>query len=274
LSTLFKNKIFAITRDIGHSSEFTRLVKEFGGIPFLLPTIKLIPRNQECIFEFLRKMRKIEFDYVIFMSPNAVDILLSLADKAHEKQSVLDELKKKKIISLGPSVMNHLTGNGICTHKMPERYSSEGLLDLIKNAELKRGTKILIPRSSASSSFMYESLTLLGIQVDEFYLYSPEINRSGNMWGKFSLLLKNGKITSLIFTSPSSVKSFCEVMQETLPDFMYYCERIEALVSIGPLTTSELNSRGFSSHQAREYTIEGAFSMAKDILGSKLLNPE
>jgi hypothetical protein len=46
------------------------------------------------------------------------------------------------------------------------------------------------------------------------------------------------------------------------------------LVSMGPLTTGELKSRGFSSHQAREYTIEGAFSVAKEIVGGRLINPE
>jgi uroporphyrinogen-III synthase len=270
LRTLLRNKIFAITRDIEHSSEFTRLVKKFEGIPYLLPTIKLMPRNQSCIFELLRKMRTTEFDYIIFMSANAVDILLSLAEKTLEKESVLRELKKKRIISLGPSITNRLKANGIFTDIMPERYSSEGVLDLIKNMKLKRGTQILIPRSSASSSFMYESLTLLGLQVYEFYLYSLEINRSGTMWNEFSQLLKNGKINSLIFTSPSSVKSFCEIMQETLPSFMYYCERIEAIVSMGPLTTSELRSKGFSSHQAREHTLEGAFNVAKEIVGTRL----
>lgn len=274
LQTLLKNKTFAITRDIDHNAEFIRLVKQFGGIPFSLPTIKLIPRNQQCIFQFLRKIRKIEFDYIIFMSPNAVDILLSLAEKTNERESVLNELKKKKIISLGPTVMNHLRINGICTNIMPERYSSEGLLNHIKKMELKRGTKILIPRSSASSSLMNESLSLLGLEVDEFYLYSPEINRSSNVWSEFAHLLKNGKIHSLIFTSPSSVNAFCQIMQETLPEFMHYCERIHALVSMGPLTTNELSSRGFSSHQAKEHTIKGAFKVAMGIVGSRLRETE
>lgn len=267
VANMLKNKTFAITRDIDHNTEFIRLVKQFGGNPFSLPTIKLIPRDQQCIFQFLRKIRKTEFDYIVFMSPNAVDILLSLAEKTNERESVLKELKKKKIISLGPSVMNHLRINGISTISMPERYSSEGLLNHIKKMELKKGTKILIPRSSASSSLMNESLSLLGLEVDEFYLYSPEINRSSNVWSEFAHLLRNGKIYSLIFTSPSSVNAFCHIMQETLPEFMYYCGRIHALVSMGPLTTNELRSRGFSSHQAKEHTIEGAFKVAMGIVG-------
>jgi len=264
---MLKNKTFAITRDIDHNRDFIRLVKQFGGNPFSLPTIKLIPRNEQCIFKFLRKIRKTEFDYVVFMSPNAVDILLSLAEKTNERESVLKELKKKKIISLGPAVMNHLRINGISTNIMPERYSSEGLLSHIKKMELKKGTKILIPRSSASSSLMNESLSLLGLEVDEFYLYSPEINSSSNVWSEFAHLLKNGKIHSLIFTSPTSVNAFCHIMQEALPEFMYYCERIHALVSMGPLTTNELRARGFSSHQAKEHTIEGAFKVAMRIVG-------
>jgi uroporphyrinogen-III synthase len=266
LQAPLRYKTFAITRDIHHNSEFIQLVNEFGGIPFSLPTIRLIPRNPECIFQLLRIIKKIDYDYFIFMSPNAVDILLSLAEKTHKIDTVLSELGKKKIISLGPSVMKHLKLNGISTDIMPNRYSSEELLKHLKKMELKRGTKILIPRSSASSSFMKDSLSLLGLQVDEFFLYTPEVNRSRNVWTQFSHLLKKGKIHSLIFTSPSSVNSFCQIMRDILPDFMYYCERIQALVSMGPLTTNALRSRGFVSHESKEHTIEGAFKVAKEIV--------
>jgi uroporphyrinogen-III synthase len=261
-----ENKVFAITRDVNRNAEFLRLIKDSGGIPLSLSVINLVPKSPKSIFRLVNKIKERNYEYYIFMSSSAVAILLSLAEKVNKRNEILIELRNKKIIALGPSVKNYLELQGIRTYSMPNKFSSIDLSEHIKRLDLPRGTRMLIPRSAAANSFMKDSLSSMGLIADDFFLYRPQTADLDDLWIQFSNLLVEGKIHALIFTSPSSVASFCNIMRKILPEFAYHCAKIPALVSIGPLTTKELKIEGFSPFEARVHTIAGSFKSAKKIL--------
>ena len=261
-----ENKVFAITRESNRNAEFIRLVKDFGGIPLSLSAIKLLPKSPKSIFRLVNKINERNYEYYIFMSSSAVAILLFLAERINKRDEILIELRNKKIIALGPSVKNYLELQGIRTYSMPNKFSSIDLSEHIKRLDLPRGTRILIPRSAAANSFMKDSLSSMGLLADEFFLYRPETVDLDDLWLQFSSLLVEGKIHALIFTSPSSVASFCNIMRKILPEFAYHCAKIPALVSIGPLTTKELKLEGLLAFEARLHTIAGSVKLAKKIL--------
>jgi uroporphyrinogen-III synthase len=269
-----ENKVFAITRDLDRNAEFIRLVKDSGGIPLSLSTIKLEPKSLKSIFRLMNKINERNYEYYIFMSSNAVAVLLSLAEKINKKDELLIELRNKKIIALGPSVKNHLDLQGVRTYSMPNKFSSKDLSEHIKRLDLPRGTRILIPRSAAANSFMKDSLSRMGLLADDFFLYRPHTADLDDLWIQFSSLLVDGKIHALIFTSPSSVVSFCNIMRKILPEYAYHCTKIPSLVSIGPLTTNELKIEGFSPFEARVHTIAGSFKLAKKILTNQASKPQ
>jgi uroporphyrinogen-III synthase len=269
-----ENKVFAITRNINRNAEFIRLVKDSGGIPLSLSAIKLVPKSPKSIFRLLNKITERNYEYYIFMSSSAVAVLLSLAEKINKRDEILIELRNKKIIALGPSVKNYLELQGIRTYSMPNKFSSMDLSEHIKRLDLPRGTRILIPRSAAANSFMKDSLSRMGLLADDFFLYRPQTADLDDLWVQFSSLLVERKIHALIFTSPSSVASFCNIMRKILPEFAYHCVKIPALVSIGPLTTNELKIEGFSPFEARVHTIAGSFKSAKKILTNQTSKPQ
>ncbi len=253
-----ENKVFAITRESNRNAEFIRLVKDFGGIPLSLSAIKLLAKSPKSIFRLVNKINERNYEYYIFMSSSAVAILLFLAERINKRDEILIELRNKKIIALGPSVKNYLELQGIRTYSMPNKFSSIDLSEHIKRLDLPRGTRILIPRSAAANSFMKDSLSSMGLLADEFFLYRPETADLDDLWLQFSSLLVEGKIHALIFTSPSSVASFCNIMRKILPEFAYHCAKIPALVSIGPLTTKELKLEGLLASEA-EITYDSRF---------------
>ena len=261
-----ENKVLAITRDLNRNAEFIRLVKDSGGIPLSLSAIKLVPKSPKSIFRLVNKINERNYEYYIFMSSSAVAILLFLAEKINKRDEILIELRNKKIIALGPSVKNYLELQGIRTYSMPNKFSSIDLSEHIKRLDLPRGTRILIPRSAAANSFMKDSLSSMGLLADDFFLYRPQTADLDDLWIQFSSLLVEGKIHALIFTSPSSVASFCNIMRKILPEFAYHCAKIPALVSIGPLTTKELKLEGLLAFEARVHTIAGSVKLAKKIL--------
>jgi uroporphyrinogen-III synthase len=269
-----ENKVFAITRDLDRNAEFIRLVKDSGGIPLSLSTIKLEPKSLKSIFRLMNKINERNYEYYIFMSSNAVAVLLSLAEKINKRDEILIEFRNKKIIALGPSVKNYLDLQGVRTYSMPNKFSSKDLSEHIKRLDLPRRTRILIPRSAAANSFMKDSLSRMGLLADDFFLYRPHTADLDDLWIQFSSLLVGGKIHALIFTSPSSVVSFCSIMRKILPEYAYHCTKIPSLVSIGPLTTNDLKMEGFSPFEARVHTITGSFKLAKKILTNQASKPQ
>jgi uroporphyrinogen-III synthase len=269
-----ENKVLAITRDLNRNAEFIRLVKDSGGIPLSLSAIKLELESPKSMSRLVNKINERNYEYYIFMSSSAVAVLLFLAEKINKRDEILIELRNKKIIALGPSVKSYLELHGIRTYSMPNKFSSIDLLEHIKRLNLPGGTRMLIPRSAAANSFMKDSLSSMGLLADDFFLYRPQAADLNELWIQFSSLLVEGKIHALIFTSPSSVASFCNIMRKILPEFAYHCAKIPALVSIGPLTTNELKIEGFSPFEARVHTITGSFKLAKKILTNQPSKPQ
>ena len=59
-------------------------------------------------------------------------------------------------------------------------------------------------------------------------------------WIDFSKLLGDNKIDSLIFTSPSNVRFFFEIIKMISEDLLQNIKKIGLVISIGPKTSKEL----------------------------------
>lgn len=260
------NKTIAITRGESNNSEFIRLVKQEGGIPLSLPTMKVIPIDSQ---QFLKKFAQIsstKYDYCIFMSPNSVDVLFKLV-RENDLTSLLDEqLAKCEVIAIGPSTRKKLESNNVLVKYQPSDYSTFGIVNLIKKLELKPGTRIIVPRSGASNSYLKDKLDSMSIILDEFYIYYPQGETPNQKLIDFSRQLEMNKVHVLIFTSPSAVRYLFSILQEILPDFKRHVKNIQVVISIGPNTTRELKSVDIFPIESKEHTIKGTVRLAETIL--------
>ena len=260
------NKTIAITRGESNNSEFIRLVKQEGGIPLSLPTMKVIPIDSQ---QFLKKFAQIsstKYDYCIFMSPNSVDVLFKLV-RENNLTSLLDEqLAKCEVIAIGPSTRKKLESNNVLVKYQPSDYSTFGIVNLIKKLELKPGTRIIVPRSGASNSYLKDKLDSMSIILDEFYIYYPQGETPNQELIEFSRQLEMNKVHVLIFTSPSAVRYLFSILQEILPDFKRHVKNIQVVISIGPNTTRELKSVDIFPIESKGHTIKGTVRLAETIL--------
>lgn len=265
LSKIFLNKTIAITRGEKNNTEFTRIVKDEGGIPITLPTMKLIPIDSN---HFLKKFSDIcskKYDYYLFMSPSSVDLFFKMVRENCLTQLLDEQLTNCDVIAIGPSTRKKLEANNVSVKWQPSDYSTLGILKLLRKLSLKPGTRIMIPRSGASNSFLKDELDSKGIILDEFYIYYPQVETINHTWIEFSKEIKNNKVQAMIFTSPSAVRYFFSIMQSILPNFKGYVENIDALISIGPNTTKELHLRDIFPIESKEHTIKGTLQLAKRI---------
>ncbi|MEW6604278.1 MAG: uroporphyrinogen-III synthase [Thermoproteota archaeon] len=255
----FHDKVLAITRNEQDAAEFLRVVEEEGGRGIALPAIEIVPKGPAAIQDFLAKLRNNKYDYCAFMSPQAVSILFE-----HAGREAAIALKSMTVIAVGPKTKEVLVEHGIDVRLMPDSFSSNGLAELLSFLKPKK-KKIIIPRSEAAKESAAKALEDLGMQVDEMSFYTVRTATPTFVWNEFSSLLADKKVSAIIFTSASNVRSFFEIMGK-LGFSNLRLNDITKVISIGPLTSKELEIRNIECFEAIEHTVAGALKLARKVV--------
>ncbi|HLN35558.1 MAG TPA: uroporphyrinogen-III synthase [Nitrososphaeraceae archaeon] len=233
-----KYKIIAITHSRNLSNEFSYLLNNDSLRLVRLKTSEIIPNDANIINEIFRFSFN-ENDYFVFLSVNAVQLFFEFAKKINRYDDIVRILKEKvTVVAIGNSTSDSLIKNGINVGYVPSKSSSEEILKIFPITQKAR--KIVIPRSRLADDYLRENLTRLGYQVHEFYLYDVRPSGIDDNWIEFSKLLGYNKIDSLIFTSPSNVRFFFEIIKMISEDLLQNIKKIDLVISLGPKTSKEL----------------------------------
>lgn len=251
-----RGKTLAITRAEKDAGEFIRLVERLGGTAIALPTIEIIPKPN-AVGEFLDRLRLTKYDYCAFMSARTVRVIEPRADE------IVAALGQTRVIAVGPKTAAALKHIGLKVEITPENFSSKGVIEILSVAN-PRGRKIIIPRSAAAKRDAADSLRALGMQVDEVMLYDVRQASPSSEWEPFTLRLASGKIDALIFTSASSVTSFFKILGSLSPG-LPSIDKLTRVISIGPMTSSELHKRGVSYAEAGRHTVRNTVELAASL---------
>jgi uroporphyrinogen-III synthase len=263
------NKIIALTTSGRSIKEFSDRVISEGGRIIALPTIEIVPNEPKVVEQIIQIITLRDHDICAFLSANAVDILFDLAYKTSQVKKLVSLLNSRMVIAIGPNTKKRLEEHKIRVSLVPQKYSTQGLIEMfVSNINLARGKSIIIPRSSESDALVKRSLLKLGmIAVDEVMLYNVKTLKAidNNIWGKFVSVLTMRKLDCIIFTSSSSVRAFFEIIKTDydLPNIEDELSRVKTIIAIGPRTWQELKGRGIRASIAEIHTIIGAFELAK-----------
>jgi uroporphyrinogen-III synthase len=243
-----------------------------GGRVIALPTIDIIPCEPKVVEELVKIITSRNHDVCAFLSANAVDVLFNLAQKTSQVSDLVSLLNSRIVIAIGPKTMKRLKQHKINVHIVPERYSTQGLIEMLaSNKKLVEGKSIIIPRSGEADDYVKRSLLNLGMtEVDEVSLYNVASSKdvNSNIWGEFVSLLAIKALDCLIFTSPSSVKALFKILKDThnISNVGVELNRVKTTIAIGPLTWHELKRRGIQASVPEIHTVEGAFELARKCL--------
>ena len=268
MTTKLRNRIMAITRSGQSVKEFSDLVILEGGRVFALPTIDIIPTDPKVVEEIIQLITRRNHDICAFLSANAVEVLFNLARKTSKVKHLMSLLNRRTIIAIGPNTKKRLEEHQIKVHIVPEKYSTEGLIEMFSsNIRLVQGKSIIIPRSGESDALIKTSLLNLGMSnVDEIFLYNVKSSETDDaIWGEFISLLTMKSVDCIVFTSPSAVKAFFKIVMNNnnLVKIETELNEIKMIIAIGPRTWQELERRGIRAFIAENHTIRGAFELAK-----------
>jgi uroporphyrinogen-III synthase len=269
LSSKYKGKIMAITTSGRSIKEYSDRVTSEGGRLIALPTIEIVPSDPKVVRKFIQMINLGRHEICAFLSSNAVDVLFALAHRTNNFEELISVLNSRTIIAIGPNTRKRLEHLRVKVQAVPEDYSTQGLIKMLKkDVNSTKGKSIIIPRSNESDSSFKKSLLLLGMKnVDEVFVYSVKASQAGtsDVWKEFVSLLSMRMVDCIIFTSASSVRAFIRILKNNhrLSNVQDEINGIKIIIAIGPLTWQELERQGVQATTAEIHTIRGAFEAVK-----------
>ena len=257
-----------------------------------LPVININKIDSQEVKESFKKISNGFYNYCIFLSSNAVKIFFDMAKNEPDYERIMDELNKMKLIVIGPKTKKILQNYGFesmlgssTTSINDKKYSSSEIIEFLENLEREYKTKyqkeipkILMPRSAESiRSNNYINRKFKYIILDQVFFYETSENKNASnseTWKELLELPNHNKKNFLIFTSPSTVRSFFKIMHtqfSQVSDHKSEREVIQALninmvISIGPKTSLELKKNNIDFMESSEYTINGALELIMRLL--------
>lgn len=269
-----KSKVLAITRNKIEASEFSEVVTSEGGIAMALPAIEVVPKTQSNIIGFINLVKSLKKEelYCAFLSPRVIDFLFDCSVKICKSDQLIALLNSCIVVAIGPKTRQRLIEHGIEVRLVPERYSSQGLIELFAKMENTKGKKIVIPRSEASDDFIGNALSALQMEVSVFLLYTIRTSRITPVWKEFISLLEQKRVDAIIFTSASNVKAFFEITRRISYEgkITALLRHVEAVITIGPMTSRELKKHNIQFFESEEHTIPGTIKVARRIFGNNM----
>ena len=202
-----KGKTVAITRPSHQTEETGKLIKQYGGKPYFVPSIEVTETSDLSPVEsFLTELANDKVDYVIFMSVNGIQYLFSSAEKLGLKTHVKQGLKKTVTLAVGPKTAQELKNHNMPVGLVPAEYSSEGILECLRQHGVS-GKSIYIPRTKGATADLADKLRMMGGYVKEVYVYESLLPRNERLNEQFLQNVIDGKIDAVIYGSSLSVRT-------------------------------------------------------------------
>ena len=258
-------RVFAITRELSSSADFKKTMENYGWTVIFLQSIVIFPKPYLELERIVSRIIQNSYEACVFLSVNAVDILMKNAYSAGKTLTLASKLRSIRIFCIGPRTREKLSNYGIDSVIVPEMFNTHGLIERLSSYK-GQVHRIVIPRSQLGDSKIVLSLSNLGFVVDQFPLYDIATNSTiDSEWKRFFNLLRERSVNAVGFTSPSSVRALFQIVErEVSSDELNYLRHVSGLVSIGHKTTNELKKHTSGPIiEAVEHTLHGIVEASK-----------
>ena len=242
------------------ASELASLVRKFGGVPYIAPTIGIRINNNtlssECT-KFIETIESEKMHFFVFMTGVGVFNLFQCVLKSNRLDNVIEKLHDTIVIARSNKPALELRKFGIATKFVPKMNTIGGIIDLIGKLDVKDKNVGILWHGEYVDAFK-ERLESLGSKVFEFSSYSY----STNLEQKNAAILKEmgydyvapsnekikrliddivaGNIDTITFTSPPAVKEFFEFASRNnkIDLLIDKLNHNVLVVSVGPSTSA------------------------------------
>jgi uroporphyrinogen III methyltransferase/synthase len=238
-----------ITRPRNQADSFAETLSAAGFKPVYFPVIEIRPFEEN--FALDRAIARLGcYDWVIFTSVNGVEAFFEHMSPRHHGDVGV------KFAAIGPKTAQALESRGVHPDFVPKEYVAEAILPGLGDL---RGRWVLLPRAEIARKALPESIAAAGGIPHEIAVYRTVLAEPD----PDGLARLRSGVDAITFTSPSTVRSFVEIVHREGIDPLHLPNN-PIIVCIGPITQKAAEEAGFSSSiVAEEYTMEGLLAAIK-----------
>ncbi|MCK4929423.1 MAG: uroporphyrinogen-III synthase [Methanosarcinales archaeon] len=199
----------AIMRPVRYEQDSIQVCRTAGFDVISAPMIEILDKRDEHFDGFVSRILAGQSDIVIFTSANGIDHTL---DKVTDRDAFITALNRITTIAIGPKTREAALEQGIEISFMPESYSSEGLVEAIRNDV--QGKVVDIARSSHGAPILVEGLKAAGAEVFETQVYEIAIPVRGSAQEELIQAILDKTVDAVVFTSSMMVRNFLEMASQ------------------------------------------------------------
>ncbi|MCP3741246.1 uroporphyrinogen-III synthase [Rossellomorea sp. BNER] len=227
-----EGKEILITRGEQEAESMSELVKQYGGIPHIVPLLAFRSFEDRKQTDYINQLP--EYDWVIFTSKNTVRFFVTLM----KENGISLPMTNCKIGAVGDKTGDLLRSFGITPDFIPDYFTAEDFAGQFLK-EGKRPKKVLIPKGNLARNILASNLRDYGISCDEWILYEnyfPQKNQE-----TLKNLLLNYDLDAVTFTSSSAIHHYMKTVEK------YNLNRIiknQIFACIGPVAKETAENYG------------------------------
>ena len=232
---LFGRRV-VVTRTRPQAGKLTARLTQLGADVMEIPTIRIVPAalgEKEC--EKLKAMSHY-FDWLVFTSPNAVELFFAEYTK---HQSDIRSLGPIKFAAVGSATAHALKVRHLHVDLQPDVYTTEKLAEAFSQTIIA-SVRFCLPHGNLADPFLANYLREKGGSVEEWKLYETQPEHT-DVSGARARYLREGAHW-IVFTSASTVENWHALHLQ--PDAG---KPQPKPVSIGPVTSNELRRLGYGT---------------------------
>lgn len=238
-----------VTRAESDSGALVRLLRSRGVRAYVLPCIRFVPVvPSPRVRKALRQLD--QYQWVIFTSSRGVLFFLKLLERFGVPRV---DLCATSVAAIGPSTSYVLRKAGIPVSFVPSHFES---IRMAKDIMIKRGARVLLPRSRIAPSTFSRLLRSRGAAVTVAPIYTTTLISARDL--RFERLVTQGRIDCTVFMSPSAVRG----LRSRVHRKEVWARVLDMpAAAVGPLTAKALRVEGFRRViVARRHTPAGILS--------------
>ncbi len=242
-------KRVVVTRCPRQAAELSRKLEEAGAAPLELPLIQIKPfYDAETANDVFAEIA--HYDWLVFTSANGVKYFF---EQFLNKFEDIRSLGLLRIAGVGQGTAKAVKAHHLKIDLIPDEATSEALAEALCQKHNLHSVKILIITGNLNSDILEKKLNEAAAIVDTFTVYQTIKTDLTNDPAAASF--RRGGADVVIFTSPSTVKSFVDQASHLQLEKK---ARHPLTCSIGPVTSDAMRKVGMSvGIEAQEATLDG-----------------
>ncbi|ASK63053.1 uroporphyrinogen-III synthase [Virgibacillus phasianinus] len=193
-----RDKRILITREENQSKPFADLVADLGGVPIVIPLLKITCRHYKGDPHLLEQLSN--YQWIIFTSANGVHCFFEEFNSKTLNDTV-------KFAVVGHKTEMALKQYGTTASFVPSVYNAE-VMAMEYMQEITINGPLLIVKGSRSRMVIQQAFSENDLAFDELVMYETTSNTENHLL--LNNTLKQGSPDFITFTSPSTVEAFME----------------------------------------------------------------